>query len=618
MISRQISKFVYLALVMIFIISPLSAIADGGVIRPLPNGDWTWADEKSQQAFINYENGIEKMIIAADIDEGNSDIAWIVPVPSNSNNIKLDISQELPVFVGDEVMSKAKINFDESLKNSYAAGLLGQVWTLPFSIMMFVSLGGSGSGGGSSNLISDNPISIDYHIEKSGMIAEVITAKNKQSVYDYLSQKGLNIKQGSISELDYYIEKNYSFVVSWIATKENYVKNKGERGIFISFPTKKIYYPLILTSVYGEAKIPVVVRVLDYVKPEIFPEIKPYTDTSYFTYRTKTLSGRSRANLAMCKPFMASMTASIISCYDENYPSSLWELMNNKKCGEEIKNDLEEIYKKCGGIPLYYSKDENDFTIIMQMSLSETMYKINSSGLTEIENSNGASYISPELKNFYGNKKPWAGEAEYTKITINAPAKLFTKDLQMEEGSPIHISFALWTVDNSQIVMLILYLLIVGIYSFIAGGIAGWIVYRKFREYAFIGLTNIFTLFGLILTHKYIKKKKGEDSRYSKSSFISFFSIIYVFLLIYSSMILMLMPGLSSSGTMTILYISIISMVSAAVIWVVLKFIESIFNKIGLKNKIIRILLIIIMSIILFIVINYMVYLLFLSLITKI
>ena len=61
------NKLIYLILIITFIISPLSASADGGAIRPLPNGDWTWVDENSQQAFINYEEGIERLIIAADI-----------------------------------------------------------------------------------------------------------------------------------------------------------------------------------------------------------------------------------------------------------------------------------------------------------------------------------------------------------------------------------------------------------------------------------------------------------------------------------------------------------------------------------------------------------------------
>lgn len=109
------NKLIYLTFVITFVISPLLANADGGVIRPLPNGDWTWVDENSQQAFINYEQRVEKLIIAADIKEENSDIAWIVPVPSKPEGGEIDIISELPIFFGDDVMSKAKLSFSENL-----------------------------------------------------------------------------------------------------------------------------------------------------------------------------------------------------------------------------------------------------------------------------------------------------------------------------------------------------------------------------------------------------------------------------------------------------------------------------------------------------------------------
>ena len=53
-------------------------------------------------------------------------------------------------------------------------------------------------------------------------------------------------------------------------------------SVFISFPTEKMYYPLKPTSVYGSKRVPAVIYVMDYVKPELYSEIKPYTETNYF------------------------------------------------------------------------------------------------------------------------------------------------------------------------------------------------------------------------------------------------------------------------------------------------------------------------------------------------
>lgn len=45
-------------------------------------------------------------------------------------------------------------------------------------------------------------------------------------------------------------------------------------GVFIRFPTEKIFYPLKPTSVYGDTKIPTVIYVMGHVTPEFYPEIK--------------------------------------------------------------------------------------------------------------------------------------------------------------------------------------------------------------------------------------------------------------------------------------------------------------------------------------------------------
>jgi hypothetical protein len=582
------NRLIYLILIITFITSPLLAIADGGFIKPLPNGDWALVDENSQQAFINYEGNIERLIVAADIKEENSDIAWIIPVPGESDKVEIDITSELPNFFGDDVISKAKLSLSESLKTSYYAGLLGQVWTFPFSII-FVSLGGARSGG-SGNGVPGDLISVEAHIEKAGMIAEVITAKNGQAIYNYFSQKGFNIKQGSISELDSYVDKDYSFVVSWIAPGAVSEGNKGERGIFINFPTPKIYYPLILTSVYGETKIPITIRVLDHVKPEFSSETKPYTEVSYFTERTKAVGSTARCQARMSQ-FRAIMEM-YHSSYN-SYPSSLQGLANDKDLGDETKALLEDINRYCYYPLLYNSKNSNDYTI--KMRLSSGVYEINSSGSSGFIDKNNfyeEEIISPELQKFYGNKKPWAGEADYTKISINAPAKLLKQDLWMENGRPFKISSAMWAINNPWVVILILYLVIVGISSFIAGGIAGLICFRKFKKYALLGLSNIATLIGLILVFNYIKKKR-EEVKYSKLSFGTLFSIIFVLLL----SLLQITP-IFQKDRIEVGWLVIIAVAWVVISWVILLFIEFLLNKIALKNRVIRALLIILLFII--------------------
>ncbi len=574
-LKQKLKKSIFIILIVFFLL-PLSISADGGAIRPSPDGDWTWVDEYSQQAFINYENGVEKLIIAVDLEEGNSDIAWIIPVPSNPEKVELDITSELPIFYGDDIISKAKLSFSDSLKISYGMSFFGQVWTLPVSPVLLVSLSGGARSGGFGETTPGDPAVISSHIEKAGMVSEVITAKDSQAIYNYFSQRGFNIEPGNITELDFYIEKDYSFVISWINPKS--ASNKGERGIFVSFPVSKIYYPLILTSAYGEAEIPVTIRVVGHVKPEIYPEIKPYTEVSYFTERTKSSGGaRGRRCIADMNQIRSEMQ--IYELEHGSYPSSLEELLENDS---DIKALVEDISNMCDAYPSYSSKHSADYT--MRVGLSSGIYEVNSSlfsGL--IDEIDRKDLLSPELQKFYGNSRAWAGEAEYTKININAPAKSFKRDLWMEEGKPLKISLALWATKNFLAVIVIFYLLITGILSFVAGGITGLICFRKFKKYALIGLANIATLVCLIFVYNHSKNKQPEEIKYSRLSFDFTFSIIFILLLAIIPLIMIFFTDLTIAVAATI----------AVLLWLaailgIFTFIRFVLNKIGWKNRVAR------------------------------
>jgi hypothetical protein len=56
----------------------------------------------------------------------------------------------------------------------------------------------------------------------------------------------------------------------------------NEGGIFVSFPTKDIYFPTLPTSVYGSKIIPATIRVIGHVSPKIFQDIESYTTIGYY------------------------------------------------------------------------------------------------------------------------------------------------------------------------------------------------------------------------------------------------------------------------------------------------------------------------------------------------
>jgi len=571
---------------------PSFVFADGMVIGPLPEGDWMQVDESRQQAFINYEDGIEKLIVAVEIEKKNQDIVWILPVPSKPEQVEVDITSKLPIFFGDEVTSKAKQVVFNELLYSYSGALLSQVWTFPLTII-FASLRTGGPGGSSEKISSGDLVAIETHIEKAGMVAEVITAKDGQAIYNYFSQKGFHIKPGAIPKLNSYIEKEYSFVVAWITSEAINKENKEQRGIFISFPTSKIYYPLVLTSIYGELEIPITIRVLDHVKPAIFSEIESYTEVSYFTKRPK---GYGVARKVLCISDMAQLRTIMVLFYDDHnrYPFSLQELKEDKELGGEVKELLQDINNVCHSYPSYILTSEGGY--IITLPLPGEIYKIDSSGFAGFIDEEET--VPLELQKFYGNKKPWKGEAEYTKITINAPAKLLEKDLWMEQGRPFKISFALWVINSPLIVSLLSYLLIVSIISFFAGGLTGLWKYGKFKKYALIGMSNVFTLLGLILVLHYINKKE-ETTKRSLPSFAFLFSIIFLLLLILPLLVLILW------GDKDLWFLPITIIIGIGIGGGILLFVHFLLRRTRIKNELTRfILTIIIYSLVIVILIS--------------
>jgi hypothetical protein len=309
-IKNKYMKKIIFYLVAAVLLAPSLAFADGGMIRFDPYSDrWDFADETNQQAFINYEKGVEKMILSVgvgDLSEGKT--MWIFPVPADPNKVAVDVVTKLPNLQGEEISKKAQSNLDDA-KNWLQAT---QIYTLPFALTH--SLGGSSSfdngmssstslGGGFKNATRPDVV-VYEHLEKEGITSEIVTARTAQGFNEYFSKKGLKMESNSIPVLQKYIGKEYSFVVSWINASSSVSNdtpkdspdppyavgydnrgrtiNQNQKGVFVSFPTDKIFFPLMPTSVYGSKVVPAEIRVMGHVTPDVFADIKSFTKTEYY------------------------------------------------------------------------------------------------------------------------------------------------------------------------------------------------------------------------------------------------------------------------------------------------------------------------------------------------
>ena len=267
----------------VFSFIPKSVLADGMMIMPDPySGRWDYSNESNQQAFINYDNGLQKMIISVGFEGENSkSVVWLFPVPSDPNKVAIDIVKNLPQLNGEEISRKAKSNLDDTMKFLQ----MTQLYTIPFvlspkiwRITNDINFSGAIPQALKENIKHD--VVVYEHLDKEGISSEIITAKTANGLYNYLKSKGLKIEKGSIPVLDNYIGKEYSFVVSWISSSENIIST--QRGIFVTFPTKNIYFPMLPTSVYGSKIIPATIRVIGHVSPKVFQDIKNYTKIEYY------------------------------------------------------------------------------------------------------------------------------------------------------------------------------------------------------------------------------------------------------------------------------------------------------------------------------------------------
>ena len=279
--------FVLLVLSLFIIIQQVSA--DGFLHVSDQNNVWRLVPEDQQLAAINYEKGIENLLISIGIPKNltGERVVWIFPVPSSPDKVKIDILKGYPRIYANSVYEDYAdvLGTVTSTMIVYSTFPLCILFWWSFDYLSFRAPTNSGS-----------DVIVYEKIEKMGLTTELITTKDQASLSHYLQSKGLNLPPDSQSILEEYVGKNYSFVVSYINNLTQFeqeihaeaVPEETPRenrtiplGVFVKFPTKKIYFPLKLTSIYGNRSIPISIDVMGYVTPKLYPGIKSAQVTYY-------------------------------------------------------------------------------------------------------------------------------------------------------------------------------------------------------------------------------------------------------------------------------------------------------------------------------------------------
>jgi hypothetical protein len=287
----------------VLIILVLLLITADGMVHVEEQSVWSMARENSQLAAINYEDGKEDLILSVGLtQELKGDRAvWIFPVPSKAKDVEINILKSIPAFSGTDM--------ERSVKD-YAAGSLAimsatQIYPLPaligylgvFSPSRYINTADTVQGGAEVDSMWKG-IDLYERVEKNGLVTELFEFDDAQAFERFLENRNLTLDGTAKSILESYIDKDYSFVVSWIininAFNEEKISLRQQYGynynsmqasvmsVFIRFPTEKIFYPLEPTAVYGSVYIPTNIYVVGHVKPELYAEIEGKTTVTYY------------------------------------------------------------------------------------------------------------------------------------------------------------------------------------------------------------------------------------------------------------------------------------------------------------------------------------------------
>ncbi len=272
-------------LVLITVISIPASSRGDGTFYFYDNELWKIGEETFQYAYITYKNGIETMILTVKLDDVNGTKGvWMFPVPANISSVKIEniATHDLP-YTPPSLESE---NLNEKFNETFVfSAMVTCMQPIPFNILIYLvnqgvsSLGVAGEG-------SPEVITIWYH----GIIFEIVSLSDENAFTRYLNSNNLTLNSATNTIIDSYLNKNYTMIFGWIENITEYkdwlVRNHIERPILnikLSFPTKKIFFPLKISSVFGDQEVEVLLHIKTMVSPVLYPEIK---NSTHITYKT--------------------------------------------------------------------------------------------------------------------------------------------------------------------------------------------------------------------------------------------------------------------------------------------------------------------------------------------
>lgn len=309
-----------------------SAFGDGMMYheqeKPDPNAQGRWAllPEDQQHCVITYKDGREHMSLAVapgTWPQAAGRALWLFPVPGTPDKIQIGIERSMPDWGGQEILAPARQRVDEM------ACILG-VMQSPVAFSAYyaireISKGLAAMGGavvGDQSEESDSFISksasvhVHQHVEDMGVTMELVTADHASALAQYAEIKKLSLPREAIRVLERYMDGKHAFVLTWISdpamlgrmavrktavqeySRHRFIDDGDDDDVMVSpnvsaeslpvvsaavsFPSERLYYPLMPTSVYGTRVVPASIKVEGFVTPRPGAGYAKYVKMTYW------------------------------------------------------------------------------------------------------------------------------------------------------------------------------------------------------------------------------------------------------------------------------------------------------------------------------------------------
>jgi hypothetical protein len=296
-------KLFFLIFVMLFFILFTSvAFADGALFLLGDNDMYKLREKNEQFCLMDYYDDRQHMLLTVNskIPEEETQTFWLFPIPTKAEDARIDIAPKFPQLRGERLDILANNKKYEILQMAS----MTQIYPIVGEVRSYKTL----------DYKDNSNIEIFQNVEKYGLTTEVVSASDQDSIKNYLLEKGFNIENVEGINIDEYINKDYSFVISWISNPDEYTVTQGqlENGelkrnglsVYVDFPTEKLFYPLQLTSIYGDKEIPTHIYILGYQTPQVLTDIQKDTQVNYYIDKQANTSINALSKVFVDKTFM--------------------------------------------------------------------------------------------------------------------------------------------------------------------------------------------------------------------------------------------------------------------------------------------------------------------------